>query len=190
MQLVRPSECYLPGYVDALHRGWCWDNLRGEGANREALEAIAADTHGFLARLDDPEAKTGPVTLPDGSTVPRLPGFYRWLWDGEFCGQIGIRWQPGTSALPPYCPGHIGYGVVPWKQGRGYATLALRLLLSEARTLELEHVELTTAPWNIASRRVIEANGGVLVERFTSPPQLGGQESLRYRIALTTIPGP
>ena len=69
-----------------------------------------------MALLDDREAKRGPVTLPDGSQVPRLPGYRRWMWDGEFCGSIGFRWQPGTSALPPYVLGHIGYSVVPWKQ--------------------------------------------------------------------------
>jgi predicted acetyltransferase len=74
--------------------------------------------------------------------------------------------------------------VVPWKRGRGYATLALRLLLPEAGALGLEYVELTTDPANAASRRVIEANGGLLVERFTSVPQLGGRDSLRFRINL------
>ena len=26
--------------------------------------------------------------MPDGSFVPRLPGYRRWLWDGKFCGSI------------------------------------------------------------------------------------------------------
>lgn len=128
------------------------------------------------------------MTLPDGSIVPRLPGFHHWMWDGAFCGSIDFRWQPGTTALPPHCPGHIGYAVVPWKRGRGCATLALRLLLPEARALGLDYVELTTHPENHASRRVIEANGGVLVERFTTVPQLGSVESLRFRIHLQPPP--
>jgi hypothetical protein len=33
---------------------------------------------------------------------------------------------------------------------------------------------------------VIEANGGVLVERFTKPPQFGSKPGLRYRIDLST----
>ena len=184
MELIRPSGPYLPAYVDALRRGWSPDNLRGEAAIREELEAIAFDPQAFLARQDDPEAKAGPVTLPDGSTVPRLPGFHRWLWDGDFCGCIDFRWQPGTTALPAHCPGHIGYAVVPWKRGRGYGALALGRLLEEVRPLGLEFVELTAHPANIASQKVIVANGGVLVERFTLVPQMGGWESLRYRIYL------
>ena len=74
--------------------------------------------------------------------------------------------------------------MVPWKQGRGYATDALRQLLPEAKLEGLKYVEITTDPDNIASQRVIEANGGLLVERFTKPQQFGGKEGLRYRIWL------
>jgi predicted acetyltransferase len=124
------------------------------------------------------------VKLPDGSTVERLPGFQRWLWDGEFAGSIGIRWQPGTPALPPHCLGHIGYAVVPWKEGRGYAKEALRLMLLEAVSIGLPYVEITTDPDNTASRRVIEANAGVLFEHFTKPPAFGSTPGVRYRVAL------
>ena len=62
-----------------------------------------------------------PIVLPDGTTAARLPGFRLWLWDTEFCGSIGLRWQPGTSELPAHVLGHIGYAVVPWKEGHGYA---------------------------------------------------------------------
>ncbi|MGC2406661.1 MAG: hypothetical protein WA431_09685 [Candidatus Cybelea sp.] len=48
----------------------------------------------------------------------------------------------------------------------------------------LPYVEITTDPDNIASQRVIVANGGVMVERFASGPQYGETEKLRYRINL------
>ena len=131
--------------------------------------------------MEDREAKGPSITLPDGSVANRLPGFRRWLWDGEFCGSIGLRWQPG-HALPPYCLGHIGYAVVPWKQGLGYAKSALRLILPEAKAVGLPYVEITTDPDNIASQRVIEANGGVLVEHFIKPQQFGCKPGLRFHI--------
>ena len=183
MQLVRPSGHHLRSYAAALHRGWSADNLRPEGAQEE-LARIHADPHAFIASMEDREAKGPPVTLPDGSTVKRLPGFRRWLWDGEFCGSIGFRWQEGTTQLPPHCLGHIGYAVVPWKQRLGYAKAALAQLLPEAKSVGLPFVEITTDPENIASQRVILANGGVLVERFTTPPQFGSKPGLRFRIAL------
>ena len=184
MKLVWPSVEHLSGYCAALERGWSAYNLR-PGAGAEELAQIQADPHEFLAGLvvRDPQGQT--VTLPDGSKVPRLPGYRRWIWDGEFCGSIGFRWQQGTSELPSHCLGHIGYAVVPWKQRQGYASKALGLLLMEAKAEGLSYVEITTDPNNIASQRVIEANGGVLHERFTKPPQYGSVPGLRYRIALS-----
>lgn len=187
MDLIRPTAEHLPGYVHALRQGWSPDNLRPE-ATSEELARIEADPDAFLARMDDREGQGPPVTLPDGSTVPRLPGYQRWMWDGEFCGSIGFRWQPGTTALPPHCMGHIGYAVVPWKRGRGYATAALRALLDEVRREGLEYVELTTNAANVASQRVIEANGGMVAEHFEKPAVYGGGRSLRYRIPLGRQP--
>ncbi len=184
MRLVWPSNEYLPSYVEAVKRGWSPDNLRGAAAAEEELERIAADPDGFLASQVDREATGRPITLPDGSTVPRLPGYHRWMWDGEFCGSISLRWQPGTEALPPHCLGHIGYAVVPWKRRRGYATQALRAMLSHAKAEGLRYVEITTDPDNAASRRVIEHNGGVLMEEFVTLAALGGTPKVRYRVNL------
>jgi len=181
MALVWPAEQYLAGCVHALEQGWSPDNLRPEAASEE-LARIAHDPARFIAELVDREAKGPPITLPDGRTVPRLPGYCLLMWDGVFCGAISFRWQPGTTDLPPYCLGHIGYSVVPWKRGRGYATRALRLLLPQARGEGLAFVELTTQADNFASQRVIEANGGQLIERFHASAGYGGGESLRFRI--------
>ncbi len=185
MHLVWPARDYLPGYVAALERGWSADNLRGEAAAREELARIAADPDAFLASLVDREAAGEPIALPDGTTVSRLPGYRRWMWDGEFCGSIGFRWQRGTEALPPHCLGHIGYAVVPWKRGRGYATRALHDVLQDAKAEGLRYVEITTQPENVPSQRVILANGGLLVEEFVTPAAVGGRRELRYRVQLS-----
>jgi predicted acetyltransferase len=183
MELVWPALEHLPSYLAALRKGWSPDNLRPEAAQDEIAE-IERDPVKFIAAQVDREGKAGPVTLPNGRTVARLPGYHRWMWDGEFCGSIGFRWQPRTAALPPYCLGHIGYSVVPWKRRLGYATRALALLLPDAHLEGLPYVEITTDESNLASRKVIEASGGVLVDRFNKPEDYGGAPSLRYRIPL------
>ena len=184
LQLLVPSLAHLDAYADALRRGWSPDNVRLEEAAREELELIAEDRAAFVAALDDREARHGPITLPDGSQVPRLPGYRRWMWDDGFCGSINFRWQPGTSALPSHCLGHIGYSVVSWRQRRGYATRAVAMLLPEARKEGLDYVELTTDPDNLPSQKVITANGGVLVKRFRKEPAYGQAEALLFRILL------
>lgn len=185
MNLVWPAREHLPGYVAALERGWSPDNLRQEAAQEE-LTRIAANPDTFLASLVDREAAGEPIVFPDGSTVRRLPGYRMWIWDGEFAGSASLRWQPGTEALPPYCLGHIGYAVVPWKRGRGYAKQALAGMLEHARDEGLRYVEITTRVDNLPSQRVVLANGGVLLEEFTALPALGGHQHLRYRVSTAT----
>lgn len=181
--LVWPSLEHLPAYVAALERGWSPDTLRAEAAQEE-LDHVAADPAAFVAEQVDREGAGPPVTLPDGTKAARLPGFRRWIWDGDFCGVMGLRWKPGTEELPPYVLGHIGFSVVPWKRQRGYATRALGLLLGDAAREGLRWVELTTKVENVASQRVIVANGGRLLERFTTPGEYGEREALRFRIEL------
>ncbi|MDE2083037.1 MAG: GNAT family N-acetyltransferase [Burkholderiales bacterium] len=197
MQLVRPTRAHLPGYVAALERGWSPSHSRGAAEAHEALARIAQDTDGFLALMDDAQARGPAVTLPDGTLRPRIPGLQRWIWDDAagdpgFAGSIGLRWMKDGAPLPPHVLGHIGYAVVPWKQRRGLATRALALMLPIARAQGLHEVEITTDPDNRASQRVITANGGVLVETFDKGEPYGHQRGLRFRIELAraTLPGP
>ena len=62
-------------------------------------------------------------------------------------------------------------------------------MLPEAAALGLPHVEITCDPDNAGSRRVIEANGGRLVERFRKSAAHGGTETLRYCIDLRRTAG-
>lgn len=189
LKLVWPAREHLASYCAALGLGWSPNNLRPE-AGREELAQIQAEPDAFLASLVDMEGKGAPIKMPNGSVVPRLPGYLKWLWDGDFCGSIGFRWQMGANTLPPYCLGHIGYAVVPWKRGKGYATRALALLLKEAPAQGLSYVEITTDPDNLVSQRVILANGGVLVEKFVTPAEFGHKTELRWRIDLHSNSSP
>jgi predicted acetyltransferase len=57
--------------------------------------------------------------------------------------------------------GHIGYSVRPSARRRGHATEALRQAIPRARSLGLPRLLLTCLETNVASRKVIERNGGV-----------------------------
>jgi predicted acetyltransferase len=183
VELVRAGPDHLASYRDALERGFSPDNITPEPTRLAQVAAIAADPAAFLATQEDLIGGT-PITLPDGTTRPRLPGFRRWIWDGAMLGVVNFRFQPGTAELPSHVLGHCGYAVVPWARGRGVATRALALLLPEAAALGLPHLDLTTDPDNPASIRVIERNGGMLLRRFTKDAAYGGGEGLLFRIAL------
>ena len=157
LDLVEPSLDRLPAYAEALRTGWSPSTTRD--VSGEELAAIAADPAAALALI---VRKDGGRRVPDGTQVPWLPGLVLWMWDGAFCGTINLRYQPGTEALPPEVSGHIGYSVVPWKRGRGYAKAALRQILPiAAERTGLLRVAVTCDVGNAASRALIEANGGV-----------------------------
>jgi predicted acetyltransferase len=58
------------------------------------------------------------------------------------------------------------------------------LILPLARAQGLPYIELTTDEDNLPSQKVVQANGGRLVERFVKPSTFGGGRSLRRRIDL------
>jgi predicted acetyltransferase len=183
--LVRPEPVHMGSFVAALERGWAPNSMLGRSSTDEELARVRADANAYLAAMDDREAlRNPPFRLPDGSTVAPLPSLRRWMWDGEFCGSVSLRWQAGTMELPEEILGHIGYNVVPWKRGLGYARAALAQMLQIARAEGFPYVELTCDPDNAASRRVIEGNGGILVANFRRGAAFGGTEALRYRVAL------
>ncbi|MBI1349777.1 MAG: GNAT family N-acetyltransferase [Actinomycetales bacterium] len=184
LRLIAPDAEHLPGLVDALRRGWSPNSLDPDAGYR-LLEEIEQDPDGFLAGLDDRDPRGRTFELPDGSRVPRLPQTTRWMWDGEFCGSISVRWQPGTTELPPTCLGHVGYTVVPWKRRRGYATAALGLLLPIAAEVGLPLVTITTDDDNIASQRVAAANGARFAREFAKPASYGTGTMHEYVIDLT-----
>jgi predicted acetyltransferase len=178
LQLLEPCLGHLADYADALTRGWSPNNIRDVSA--EQLRAIREDRQAFITGL---LGQTGTVRLPDGTEIPKLPNRVRWMWDGAFAGHIGLRWQAGTDTLPDSVLGHVGFAVVPWKRRRGYASRALALMLPVARQVGLTRVEITTDVGNIASQRVIEANGGRLIGEFVNP-RFGTEPKLRYAIEL------
>lgn len=175
---------HLPSYKDALERNWSPDNIGLLETTKRELRQIADDAQAFIASMHDPEARGRDITLPNGSSFKRLPGFRRWMWDNdEFVGSIGLRWQNGTSELPPHVLGHIGYSVVPWRQQRGYATQALRQILPMAKAQGLDYVYITTQPDNTASRKVILANGGEFLGEYREDSAYGGRVGFKYRIS-------
>jgi predicted acetyltransferase len=179
--LAEPQLPMLASYASALEQGW--SPRSSVDVSAEQLATLRKDPQTFLAELN---RQDGTFELETGEVVPKLPNRVRWMWDGEFCGTITLRWQAGTSILPPYVHGHIGYSVVPWKRGHGLAKRALRLILREAREVGLDRVEVTTEPENTPSQKVILANGGRFLNQFATKPD-GTGPMLRYEILTPSI---
>ena len=73
---------------------------------------------------------------------------------GQVVGSIGLFWPPNDGVL------EIGYGIVPSRRGRGYASEATRALTTFAFTAPGVHTVIATVELsNPASARVLEKCG-------------------------------
>jgi predicted acetyltransferase len=128
--------------------------VREYGAVWGSPEGFAAYVGHLVADADEDHPR------PDGW----VPCTTRWLVSGrDYLARIAIRHR-----LTPYLlevGGHIGYDTRPSARRRGHATEMLSASLPIARDLGIDAVLVTCDADNSASRRVIEANGGVLEDQ-------------------------
>jgi predicted acetyltransferase len=93
-----------------------------------------------------------------------VPSTTLWWVEGDrYLGRVAIRHRLTPHLLE--VGGHIGYDVRPSARRRGHATAMLRAALPVARRLGIASALVTCDVTNVASRKVIEANGGVLDDR-------------------------
>lgn len=117
-----------------------------------------------------------------GLPVGWVPAVTYWLvCQNRLIGTTNLRYE--LNDFLREFGGHIGYSVRPSEQKKGYGMLLLGLTLEKAKTLGLTQVLVTCDKSNIASRRVIEKNGGVLENEVMLKDT--GKPLLRYWIDLT-----
>ena len=167
LRLCRPDPGLQQSYLDALRE------LAAEG-NSHYLDLVLQPEPGFpgvtytLQTLADPatfEEFCAYTTALADPLTPRpagwVDGTYLWMVeDATVIGRISLR-----HTLTPWLlevGGHIGYAVRPSARRRGHATAALRLMREVAAERGIDPVLVTCDDVNVGSRKVIEANGGVL----------------------------
>jgi len=150
--LTEPDVRVHASFVEAVRE------YRAEGRYTRLDPAALADAVPFRHHLDRlrADAHSGPVRR-----LHRVARTNLWLIDGEeLLGQLSIRHTLNSRLR--FKGGHIGYSVRPSQRRRGYATLMLGLALPVAHRMGIDPALITCDDTNIASRRVIEANGGRL----------------------------
>jgi predicted acetyltransferase len=153
--LTLPAPAFRESYLAAAEEFAAEGRVmfRGLGIASEAPDAFER----VLARLA--EAREGRIKA-EGV----VPATDFWLVEGiEFLGQVSIR-----HTLNPQIErigGHIGYAIRPSARRRGYGRLILRLALPEAFRLGINPALVTCDATNVASRKIIEANGGWLQDQ-------------------------
>jgi predicted acetyltransferase len=165
--LAPPSPDYKDSFLEALgeyhaeRRFLAWD-----------VDTIAADFPAFAASLRRNETKFDEGDVPESI-----------LWlvqDKTYIGRINLRHRLNDNLRR--IGGNLGYDIRPSMRKRGYGDLICRLGLDEARKLGLQRVLLTCDEDNPASRKIIEANGGVF--ESSEVVHRPGVLCLRYWITL------
>lgn len=140
--LVFPTAGVRASYLDGEREVSSQD-----GGDVAWLDRVAADFGGFVGRLAAPGRQWG------------VPVTQLWYVDGStYLGTVVIRREltPELARVG----GHLGYHVVPSYRRRGHAGRMLGDALVFCAHFGLRRVLLTCSPTNVASRKVIEANGG------------------------------
>ncbi len=142
------------------------------------FQIISEDFERFLYHLK---------TQQDRTKLPPyiVPQSHFWLIDdNEFIGILSLRRELNDTFIR--IGGHIGYQVRPSKCRRGYGKELLRRGLQKAKELGFTRVLLTCDEDNIASKKIIESNGG----QFENMIRVEGSpiKKLRYWIDLGDQP--
>jgi predicted acetyltransferase len=160
-ELVKPHFKYKDSFIEAVreYQAEGLPNYLGMSADK-----LDDDFDNFLDDISD--ATTG-TNLPVGY----VPHSVWWLVEGnEYLGRVDIRHQ-----LNEYLRnegGQIGYDIRPTQRGMGYGKLILKLGLKKAKELGFTKILITCDITNLPSKKVIEANGGILEDvRPTRPGQ-------------------
>jgi len=93
-------------------------------------------------------------------TTPKIN--YIMYVDDYPIGDIAIR--PGLNDYWKKYSGNIGYKIRPSERKKGYGKLMLKLALDECKKIGLDEILLQCNNKNIASRKIIERNGGILIK--------------------------
>lgn len=137
-----------------------WTGLTVFGEETHTVEELT-DPAGFAAFAQRLHDLALPETPRPESKVAETKLW--WVEGDEYLGGLSVRHE-----LTDYLRelgGHIGYVVRPSARRRGNATAMLKAALPIARDLGIDPALVTCDDTNSASRRVIEATGGVFEDQ-------------------------
>jgi len=173
IHLTKPDMTYIGSYRAAFAE------YRAHNVEDFAYPKVASKRQAkvYMARVEN--FRHG-INIPMGY-VPNS-GF--WLVDGRnYLGSGDVRHYLDDNLRK--LGGNIGYSIRPaaWRLGLG--TLLLSMLLEEAIKLNISRPIVTCFDTNVASAKIIEKHGGVLLKKITN--RYGGTDRLTriYEIGLT-----
>ena len=145
--LVEPNKNYqksFENYVLAYRKtnDNCYLKIYIKGL--ENFEEYLNDLHNYTQGID----------LPKGWVITST---FWLIYNDEVVGVVRIRHQEIE------CAGHIGYDISPCYRNKGFGTQILKLALERAVKIGIKEAIVTCSIDNIASKKIIEKNNGILL---------------------------
>jgi predicted acetyltransferase len=162
-ELILPAARLGPSFAEALREFLA--EGRGGPSDRSLLGNLLQaagqpdGTEQWIERVLSFERKL--TADPPAHFVPSTT--YWWADADTWFGRINLRHHLNED-LSEF-GGHIGYDIRPTARRQGHATAMLAALLPYAAALGIDKALVTCDAENTASRKVIEANGGVLEDQ-------------------------
>lgn len=152
--LAQPSADYKASFIEATYE-YIRENLDISWNPRILEERFDEYVETMMAKTTDPMDGFVPETV------------FWLIVDGDiYAGELGVRHHLTDSLLR--FGGHIGYKIRPTLRRKGYGTLMCKLGIEEAHKLGIDDILITCDDNNIGSKKIIEANGGILKDKVNN----------------------
>lgn len=161
LKLVLPSKKYASAYLKALNAFAKEKNNVAKGPDRVRILHSVKDFPQFMKVFN--EERKG-ISIPNNRVPATL---YLAVVGNKVVGRVHIRHRLNKGLK--IVGGHIGYSVVPSERRKGYATQMLHLALQKTKKMGIKKALVTCDETNIASKKVIEKNGGVFYKKVKNP---------------------
>jgi predicted acetyltransferase len=159
MKLVKPSVKYKKSYLRYLN-----ETDHSYGLHHYLKPEIVINNFSYFVEI-----------MLDGEKIGKkqkeyfpifAPFVVYWLIDDNdnYVGRINFRRKENRFKLRNIVAGDIGYEINQEHQGKGYGSIILKLGLDMINFKEKEF-EITCLETNIASKKIIEKNGGIFKEK-------------------------
>jgi predicted acetyltransferase len=154
LKLIKPTPKYKDSFLAAVREFQAEERQSFPIVQMIDVEAIEKD---FASYVQACLNGRWPPPEPDWGSSANC-----WLVDeDEVLGLINIRHR--LTEASRRVGGHVSFGIRPSQRRKGYATQMLEMAVWQAHNkLGMNRVMLTCDVDNIASQKVIQANGGVL----------------------------
>ncbi len=167
--LVEPQEKYKEEFVKMVEEYRAFGEKEYFDMYKEAL----IDFNAYVKKLNEN------IKGCDGW----VPTYTFWLinMNNEILGVVRIRPSLNHEYVRKFA-GNIGYDISPLSRKKGYGIALLKLALEKAKVINLNKVLITCDDDNVASKKIIENNGGIFESKIFK--EENKKELRRYWITL------